>query len=333
MGDPAGVGPEILIKALADPAVRQRAVLLIVGNANIFEQAIALVGASLPIRRVQGFDDPRFDPEAVNVLDVIDLAHWSPGQIQPDCGRAAVQAVETATRMVLQGEADGIVTAPLHKAAAHQASFPFPGHTEFLASLCGVAETRLMLVCDELRVVHATGHLSLRQVLDILTPERIVETVELTLPTLRWLGYEQPRIAVAALNPHAGEQGKFGNEDDRIVAPAVRQLQAAGHKVFGPVPADTVFWQAKQGAFDLVVALYHDQGHIPVKVLAFERAVNVTAGLPIIRTSPDHGVAFDIAWQNKANAESMKAAILLAAKMAQRKAAEATLMGKTAPRQ
>ncbi len=318
MGDPAGIGPEVIVKALCDDELRKLAQFLIVGNRAIFIRTWELVKPKLRVEFVRGFDDPNFNRDALNVLDVVYLAglkfRW--GEPSPEGGKAAAQAIEIATKMVLNGEADALVTAPISKQALKMAGIPYAGHTEFLAALCGVSETRLMLVCDELRVVHATGHMSLRKAVDALTPERIVRTVELSLPIMGWLGFERPRIAVAALNPHAGEGGMFGDEEKRIVLPAVEHLQARGHKVFGPIPADSVFWRARNGEFDLVVALYHDQGHIPVKVLAFDRAVNVTCGLPIIRTSPDHGVAFDIAWQNKAQATSMKAAVSLAVKMA-----------------
>jgi 4-hydroxythreonine-4-phosphate dehydrogenase len=321
MGDPSGIGPEVIVKALCDPTVRQRAHCLVVGNAVVMQRAVELVGAKLPVRSVSDFSDPAFDPDGLNVLDAVALAlrRWTPRQPNAESGRAAIRAIEVATQLVLQGVADALVTAPIHKAAAHQAGLPFAGHTEFLAALCGVTETRLMLVCDELRVIHVTGHMALRDALAALTPERIVKTVELALPVLKWLGFDRPRIAIAALNPHAGEEGAFGDEEERLLRPAVERLRASGLEVSGPVPADSVFWQAWQGAFDLVVALYHDQGHIPVKVLAFDRAVNVTAGLPIIRTSPDHGVALDIAWQNKARATSLMAALRLAAEMAKRR--------------
>jgi 4-hydroxythreonine-4-phosphate dehydrogenase len=321
MGDPSGIGPEVIVKALCDPTVRQRAHCLVVGNAVVMQRAVELVGAKLPVRSVSDFSDPAFDPDGLNVLDAValDLRRWTPRQPNAESGLAAIRAIEVATQLVLQGVADALVTAPIHKAAAHQAGLPFAGHTEFLAALCGVTETRLMLVCDELRVIHVTGHMALRDALAALTPERIVKTVELALPVLKWLGFDHPRIAIAALNPHAGEEGAFGDEEERLLRPAVERLRASGLEVSGPVPADSVFWQAWQGAFDLVVALYHDQGHIPVKVLAFDRAVNVTAGLPIIRTSPDHGVALDIAWQNKARATSLMAALRLAAEMAKRR--------------
>jgi 4-hydroxythreonine-4-phosphate dehydrogenase len=322
MGDPSGIGPEVIVKALSDPTVRGMAHCLVVGNATILRQAAKLVKANLPVRSVSGFGDPTFDPDGLNVLDAVelDLRRWTPQKPNEESGRAAIRAIEVATQLVLQGIADAIVTAPIHKAAAHQAGLPFAGHTEFLAALCGVTETRLMLVCDELRVIHVTGHMALRDALAALTPERIIKTVELALPVLSWLGFDHPRIAVAALNPHAGEGGAFGDEEARLLRPAIERLRASGLEVSGPVPADSVFWQAWQGAFDLVVALYHDQGHIPVKVLAFDRAVNVTAGLPIVRTSPDHGVALDIAWQNRARATSLMAAIRWAVVMAKRRA-------------
>jgi len=321
MGDPSGIGPEVIVKALADETLRRSARFLIVGNKRVLNWAADLVGSNLPVQTVDGFDDPRFCLDALNVLDAVDFDpyRWTPGQINPICGKAALQAIEIAVKVALRGDADAVVTAPIHKAAAHQAGLQFAGHTEFLAALCGVTETRLMLVCDELRVVHVTSHLALREVFTALTTERIVRTVELALPVLKWLGYDHPRIAVAALNPHAGEGGAFGDEEDRIIRPAVARLRTRGHEVFGPIPADGVFWRAKQGEFDLVVALYHDQGHIPAKVLAFDRAVNVTVGLPLVRTSPDHGVAFDIAWQNKGQATSMQKALELAVRMARRR--------------
>ncbi|GBD00121.1 4-hydroxythreonine-4-phosphate dehydrogenase 2 [bacterium HR17] len=320
MGDPAGIGPEVIVKALGDTAVRCQACFLVVGNATVFAHALETVNAPLELVRVSGFEDPAFSADALNLLDAVDL-DWRRlplGAPSAEGGRAAAQAIEIAARLTLNGAADAVVTAPISKQALHMAGIPFAGHTEFLAALCGVQETRLMLVCDALRVVHATGHMALRDAIATLTPERIVRTVELSVPVLQRLGIERPSIAVAALNPHAGEGGMFGDEDERTVRPAVERLRTQGWEAVGPIPADSVFWRARKGEFDVVVALYHDQGHIAVKVLAFDRAVNVTVGLPILRTSPDHGVAFDIAWQNKARATSFQAALALAVQMAQR---------------
>ena len=328
MGDPAGIGPEVIVKALSDEKLNRSARFIIVGDHGLFIRAWELASKSvkvLPLNSepVSSFNDPAFRPDALNIMNAAKVSRnliW--GKISPEGGKAAAQAIEVATKMVLNGEADALVTAPISKQALQIAGVPYAGHTDFLAALCGVSETRLMLVCDELKVVHATGHMSLRKAIDNLTTERIVKTVELSLPTMRLLGYERPRIAIAALNPHAGEGGMFGDEDERFVCPAVEKLRGKGYEVFGPVPADSVFWRARNGEFDVVVALYHDQGHIPIKVLAFDRGVNVTVGLPIIRTSPDHGVAFDIAWQNKAQATSMCAAIELAVRMAKRRILE-----------
>ncbi len=321
MGDPAGIGPEVIVKALCDDELRRSAQFLIVGNYEVFAQARKIAQVNLPLVKVAGFEDPSFQLDNLNILDAVDtdFRKLALGNPSPESGKAAAHAIEIATKMVLKKEADALVTAPISKQALKMAGIPYAGHTEFLSALCKVTETRMMLICDELRVVHATGHMSLRDAINALTVERIVRTVELSLPAMYWLGFEKPKIAVAALNPHAGEGGMFGDEDECIVRPAVEQLQARGLEIFGPIPADSVFWRARNGEFDLVVALYHDQGHIPVKVLAFDRGVNVTVGLPIIRTSPDHGVAFDIAWQNKARAASMKAALNLAVQMARRR--------------
>ncbi|MCS7263302.1 MAG: 4-hydroxythreonine-4-phosphate dehydrogenase PdxA [Armatimonadetes bacterium] len=318
MGDPAGIGPEVIVKALSDENLRRSARFIIVGNAEVFARALELTKSPLQLTCVSRFDDPALQPNAVNILDTVEvnLRKLPFGKPSTEGGKTAAKAIEIATKMVLNSEADALVTAPISKQALQMAGIPYTGHTEFLAALCNVSETRLMLVCDELKVVHATGHMSLRDAIVAITPERIVRTVELSLPVMRWLGFEKPKIAIASLNPHAGEGGMFGDEDERIVRLAVERLQASGHEVYGPIPADSVFWRARNSEFDLVVALYHDQGHIPVKVLAFDKGVNVTVGLPIIRTSPDHGVAFDIAWQNKAKATSMKAAIDLAVQMA-----------------
>ncbi len=321
MGDPAGIGPEVIVKALNDEELRRSAHFTIVGSAQVFARALELTNLPLRFVSTDKLHAHEMQPDTVNLLDAIEvnLSKLPFGKPTAEGGKAAAQAIEIATKLVLNGEADALVTAPISKQALQMAGIPYAGHTEFLAALCGVSVTRLMLVCDDLRVVHATGHMSLRDAIAALTPERIVQTVDLSLPVMRWLGFEKPKIAIAALNPHAGEGGMFGDEDELVVRPAVEQLQARGHEVYGPIPADSVFWRARNGEFDLVVALYHDQGHIPVKVLAFDRGVNVTAGLPIIRASPDHGVAFDIAWQNKARATSMKAAIELAVEMARRR--------------
>ena len=230
-------------------------------------------------------------------------------------GRIAGHAVEAAVKLALRGEVDGLVTAPAHKHALHLAGFPFPGHTEWLAHLAGDVDVAMMLASEELRVVLVTTHVPFRDVPALLTQDRVVRTGRITAAALRdWWGLEQPRLAVCAVNPHAGESGLFGDEEARVLAPAAQALGAAG-----PLPADTVFVRALRGEFDAVLAPYHDVGMTAIKVAAFGRAVNVTLGLPFPRTSPDHGTAFDIAGHGTADPSSMRAAIDLAIKLAQRK--------------
>ncbi len=242
-------------------------------------------------------------------------------------GRLAGQAVLAAVRLALAGEVDGIVTGPAHKHALHVAGFPFPGHTEWLAHLAGGADVAMMLAAESLRVVLVTTHVPLRDVPALVTTERVVRTGRITLDGLReWFGLEEPRLAVCALNPHAGESGLFGDEDDRVLAPAARTLGAAG-----PLPADTVFVRALRGEFDAVLAPYHDVGMTAIKVAAFGRGVNVTLGLPFIRTAPDHGTAFDIAGTGRADAGSMIAAVRLAAELAARRRAGAVRSARRAP--
>ena len=290
LGDPRGIGPEITARALAQP----------------LDAEIVLVGADDQIAAI---------PAAARVS----VGAWNAGSGEsPDhnrtlrAGRIAGHAVEAAARMALRGDVDGIVTAPAHKHALHLAGFPWPGHTEWLAHLAGDADVAMMLASEELRVVLVTTHVPLRDVPVLLTTERIVRTGRVTVAALRdWFGIAAPRLALCALNPHAGESGLFGDEEKRVLAPAADALGAAG-----PLPADTVFVRAMRGEFDAVLAPYHDVGMTAIKVAAFGRAVNVTLGLPFPRTSPDHGTAFDIAGKGEADPSSMRAALELGAKLA-----------------
>jgi 4-hydroxythreonine-4-phosphate dehydrogenase len=239
------------------------------------------------------------------------------GQLSQSCGEAALKYVERATRLCLDGKAEGIVTAPLNKEAVSLAGKPFCGHTEYIADLCGVDESRMLLVNDQLCVVHVSTHCSLLDATH-LDQRRIRQTIQLGHEALGILGHEKPRVAVCGLNPHAGENGMFGREESEFIVPAIEQARAAGVDCQGPFPADTLFLQAVRGKFDLVVAMYHDQGHVPMKLLDFEHTVNVTLGLPIIRTSVDHGTAFDIAGQDLADPEDMKTAMQLAVRLAKK---------------
>jgi 4-hydroxythreonine-4-phosphate dehydrogenase len=306
MGDPAGVGPEIVLLALADPEIAPLARWMVAGDARILEMAGRATGI------------PSQDAEMHVVPALGDLAGFAFGRLNADCGRAALAYVRAATELCLSGKAAAMVTAPINKEAVALSGQPFSGHTEYIAGLCGASESRMLLACERLAVVHVSTHTALRKACE-LNEERIVRTIGLGNDAMRRLGFARPRIAVCGLNPHAGEHGMFGSEDQSIIAPAIEAARAEGIAATGPHAADTVFLQAWRGAYDLVVAMYHDQGHIPMKLLDFEGTVNVTLGIPIIRTSVDHGTAFDIAGKGLADARSMKAAMRLAARMAGRR--------------
>jgi 4-phospho-D-threonate 3-dehydrogenase / 4-phospho-D-erythronate 3-dehydrogenase len=281
VGDPAGIGPEIVAKAAADPRVREAC------EPVIFEAA-----ASSPVTM---------------------------GRVSSEAGQAAYDVIVRAVRAASNGDVDAIATAPVNKAAFARAGLPWKGHTDLLAHLCGTSRVAMMFHAPELKVVLITVHVPLKDVPALITRQRVDQTIELTRDAMALFGIDKPRLAVAGLNPHAGEGGVLGEEDDQVLVPAIEAARARGVDVSGPLPADTVFVRASKGAFDCVLACYHDQGLIPVKLLAFGHAVNVTIGLPIIRTSVDHGTAFDIAGTDAANPGSMIEAVLLAARMAARK--------------
>jgi 4-hydroxythreonine-4-phosphate dehydrogenase len=312
-GDPAGIGPEVAVKALADPAISCLANWIIVGDAAILKPVEAASGAMLPT------------PPKARVLDLrqLDPSEFTVGKVSAACGRAALEYVRAATRLCLEGRVAAMVTAPVSKEAVTLSGEAFTGHTEFIAKLCGARESRMLLVSDRLRVVHVSTHVSLRRACD-LDAHKVLRTIELGHGAMQALGYDRPRIAVCGLNPHAGENRLFGDEDLEFILPAVKSAQAAGIACEGPFPADTVFLKALRGEYDLIVAMYHDQGHIAMKLLDFEHTVNVSLGLPIIRTSVDHGTAFDIAGKNQADPRSMKAALKLAARMAAHRLPHAT---------
>jgi 4-phospho-D-threonate 3-dehydrogenase / 4-phospho-D-erythronate 3-dehydrogenase len=303
MGDPAGIGPEVVLKALADPEVAPLAEWTVVGDRRVLELAERVAGAPLGNVRLH-------DTGALANYD-----HFQFGRLDARCGAAAVEYVRIATELCKEGRADAMVTAPLNKEAVTLNGIGFSGHTEYIAELCGATESRMLLASERLATVHVTTHVPLRAACN-LDPKRILRTIELGNDAMKLLGHAEPRIAVCGLNPHAGEHGLFGEEDERFILPAIEDARAAGIQCSGPHAGDTVFLQASRGAYDLVVAMYHDQGHIPMKLIDFEGTVNISLGIPIIRTSVDHGTAFDIAGQNRADAHSMKQAMRLAARMA-----------------
>lgn len=322
LGDPNGVGPEITVRAVLDPSVRRRARCLVVGDVWVIQDAAAKFAAPASVH--VGPDAPQ-DERAIWALDVGSLSPpLEPGKVTHCGGQAAFAYIEVATRLAMEGTTRAIVTSPISKEALNLAGHAYAGHTELLAALTGSPYSYMMLVSDRLRVGHVTTHVPLRSVPELLTPARVERAISLMAEALSRLGTLRPRVGVAGLNPHAGEHGLFGDEDERIIAPAVRAAAAAGIEASGPWPPDTIFSRALADEFDGVVVMYHDQGHIPVKLLSFQLGrgrtvggVNVTLGLPIIRTSVEHGTAFDIAWTGRASPQSLIDAITLAAKLAE----------------
>ena len=320
MGDAAGVGPEIVVKALALEEMYALCRPLVVGDAGVLARARQMLGLRVDLHPIADVDGGRFEPGNIDVLNLanIDLTRLKVGEVSAMAGRAAVEYVLKAGQLALSGEVQGVATAPLNKEAMQLGGYDYIGHTEILADLTGTPRCTTMLATGSLRVVHVTRHLPLRQVADAITRERVLETIQLAAEGLPAMGVVEPRLGVAALNPHGGEGGLLGREEIEEIAPAVEAAQALGIDARGPYPADSIFFRAIAGEFDAVVAMYHDQGHIPVKTHGFESSVTVTLGLPIVRTSVDHGTAFDIAWQGLASPQSLIEAIKLAAEMAGR---------------
>lgn len=331
MGDPAGVGPEVIARIWSDPAVHQLGELIVLGHPLVLKRACQQFNPRVAVteigRVLEGGSSPAKMPCLRTGPD--EAATVPPGQISAAGGQAAYDALVAAARLALAGEIGGIVTAPLNKAALWQAGHHYPGHTELLAELCGRKEVAMMLYLSPggpvkgrvgLGVVHVTLHMALRDVAQTLTADSIVWTAKLARQAgcnlLRSAGIlDEPRVGVCAFNPHAGEGGLFGDEETRLIVPAVDRGRKAGWNLTGPLPADTLLMRAAQGEFDIVVAMYHDQGHIALKLMGMHHAVNVTLGLPIVRTSVAHGTAFDVAWRGVAETTGMLEAISAAAKL------------------
>ncbi|MFF7263916.1 4-hydroxythreonine-4-phosphate dehydrogenase PdxA [Streptomyces sp. NPDC008159] len=308
MGDPCGIGPEITLKACADP--RRTVPVIVIGDIDVLDRANKITGAHLALRPVSSVDQAEFAPGTVDVLAEDGLPADLPwGTLDARAGAASFQYVRRGIQLALAHETRALVTAPINKEALRLSGVPYPGHTEILADLSGTTDYAMMMATDELRIVLVTVHQSLRTALDAITTARVRDIIRLTHRTLRRGGLPAPRIAVAGLNPHAGENGLFGREDLDVIAPAIEAARSEGIEASGPWPADTVFMRARAGAFDAVVAQYHDQGLIPVKYLGIEHGVNITIGLPFVRTSVDHGTAFDIAGLGTADHTSLLAAL------------------------
>ncbi|SHF28633.1 4-hydroxythreonine-4-phosphate dehydrogenase [Thermoanaerobacter uzonensis DSM 18761] len=317
MGDAAGVGPEIIMKALSDPQIYEISKPVVIGDAKMLQRAESFLKTGLLIKAIQNVEEAEFKFGVVNCIDLnllpIDLPY---GRLSEKAGDAAFKYLKKAIELAKDKKIDAISTAPLNKEALHKAGYMYPGQTEILAKLTNTTDFAMMLSAPRLKVIHVTTHVGLVDAVKMINPERVYTVIKLAYNTLKKAGYSNPRIAVCGINPHAGENGLFGyGEEEEKIVPAIQKAQTENIKVTGPLPADTVFFRTIRGEFDIVVAMYHDQGHIPIKVLGFETGVNITVGLPFIRTSVDHGTAFDIAGKGIADEKSMKEAIRQAAEL------------------
>ncbi len=329
MGDPAGIGPEIIVKALSKEDTYQKCRPLVSGDAVIIELAVSQMNAGLKVHAINDVKDALFELGTIDVYDLhcVDMSTFKQGEVQPQCGNAAFVSVVKAIELAMSGDVDATVTAPLNKEALHKAGHNFDGHTEIYAHFTNTKKYAMLLADEFLRVIHVSTHVSLREACDRVKKPRIIEVTELIDDACHQFGIEHPHIGIAGLNPHASDGGLFGWEEEKEISPAVEELKARGFNVEGPVSPDSLFAKARCGKFDGVVAMYHDQGHIPFKVVGFQwnretgrmeasKGVNITLGLPIIRVSVDHGTAFDVAGKGIASAEGLLLAIDYATKMA-----------------
>ncbi|MBQ8054983.1 MAG: 4-hydroxythreonine-4-phosphate dehydrogenase PdxA [Lachnospiraceae bacterium] len=318
IGDPAGVGPEIVAKACALDKVTDAADVIVIGDYKVMERAIRIVGTELTINVVEKPEEGNYRRGILNLIDLnnIDQSEFSFGTVQAMCGKAAFAYIKKSIELAMNDEADAVATTPINKESLHAAKVPYIGHTEIFGALTGTPDPLTMFETNGLRVFFLTRHKSLRDMLDDITKDNIKACVKESLAALRRLGVTEGTMAVAGLNPHCGEHGLFGWEEVNEIAPAVEELKAEGYPVEGPIGADSVFHQAAIGRYNSVLSLYHDQGHIATKTLDFDRTISITNGMPILRTSVDHGTAFDIAGKGIVSEISMAEAILLAAKYA-----------------
>ncbi len=328
MGDPASIGPEVTVKAIADEAVTSSCRPVVIGDADVIRSTIEHCGVDLRVNAIGDVADAEFAGGVINVIDLanVDRNTLRPGEISAMSGAASFEYVVKNIELAMNGQIDGTVTGPINKESVNLAGHHFSGHTEIYAHYTGSEKYAMLLVEEDLRVVHVSTHVSLRQACDLVKKERILETIELMRDACLKLGIENPRIGVAGLNPHSSDGGLFGDEEENEILPAIEAARELGIDVSGPVPSDTLFPKAIGGVFDGCVVMYHDQGHIPFKVVGFNwdkesqkmssvRGVNITLGLPIIRTSVDHGTAMEIAGQNIASSDAMILAIAYAVRL------------------
>jgi len=321
LGDPAGCGPEIVARVLSSPPPGVR--LVCIGDASVLQKALPVVGSTITLHAIRDLSQAAFAPGTLEVLDLqnVDLSTLRIGQVQAAGGQAAYEYVTTAIDLAMAGQVDGVVTSALNKEALHQAGHKFDGHTQIFSERTQARSVTMMLASGSFRVTHVSTHVALKQAVERVKPARIVEVIRLTVEGVRLMGIETPRIAVAGLNPHSGEGGIFGREEIEQIQPAIEEARSLGYNIYPhPVPGDTVFVRMREfGEFDAVVAQYHDQGHVAAKLVDFWGGVNITLGLPIIRTSVDHGTAFDVAYTGRANPKSLINAIEYARLMTQNK--------------
>ena len=329
MGDPAGIGPEIIVKALNNKETYEKCRPLVTGDASVMEWAVRQLGTEQKINIIHSVGGALFEFGTIDVYDLqcVDMTVFEPGVVSPQCGNAAFVSIIKAIELAMADEVDGTVTAPLNKEALHKGGHNFDGHTEIYAHFTGTKKYAMLLADKFMRVIHVSTHVSLREACDRVKKDRIIEVTELINDACRQFGFENPHIGIAGLNPHASDNGLFGWEEEKEIIPAVNELKARGYNVDGPVPPDTLFAKARCGKYDGCVAMYHDQGHIPFKVVGFSwnketgkmdsaQGVNITLGLPIIRVSVDHGTAFDVAGKGIASEEAMLLSIDYATRMA-----------------
>jgi 4-phospho-D-threonate 3-dehydrogenase / 4-phospho-D-erythronate 3-dehydrogenase len=325
MGDPAGIGPEIIIKALSLAELSRLSRPVVIGDARVMKNAMKYSKASpVVLKEIKRLDEGDFRTGIINILDMdnVDSHKLKIGKVSVEAGRASVKYIERAIDLAMDKKVDAIATGPINKEAINKAGFRFDGHTELLTKRTGAKHSAMMFLSDSIRVMLVTTHLPLSQVAKEIDKKKILSVIKLADKELTELLGKKPRIGVAGLNPHAGEAGIFGSEEEKIISPAIEEAKKMGINVKGPVSADAIFYLANLNMFDIVIAMYHDQGLIPLKLLSFNKSVNVTVGLPIIRTSVDHGTGFDIAGKGWANPSSMIQAIKVAAMMAMKKKAK-----------
>jgi len=318
MGDPAGIGPEITVKSFLNKDILNSSDIVVVGDRNVIERALEITNVELNVNVIESVKDAKFETGTIDLIDMknVNMDEFKFGEIQAQCGQAAFDYIEKAIDLAMKNEVDALATTPINKESLYAAKVPFIGHTEMLEELTNSHDPLTMFQVLDLRIFFLTRHLSLKDAIDQMTKERIRDYVERSHDALIKLGVENPKLAVAGLNPHSGENGLFGMEEVDEITPGIEWSKKDGYDVTGPVPADSVFFQALNGKYDAVISLYHDQGHIAAKMTDFHKTISITNGLPFLRSSVDHGTAFDIAGKNIASSESMEEAIKLAGKYA-----------------